>query len=111
MDSSLLDTDDSLLDLRRLANGGTEAIPLVYTLQAETGRTCSCLGSYTPSDGGAIRLVTIFSLGTDVCPGVWETGTGAFLGPLQGVQRGGQESWSLLTYQRSSDRRPRIAAG
>jgi hypothetical protein len=41
---------------------------------------------------------------------VWDTGTGACLQALQG-RLGGQIFRCLLTYQRPSDGRPRIAAG
>jgi hypothetical protein len=100
--------DHSLLNLRRVEQGETEAIPLIYSLQTDIDRAYSRLESYTPFDGGATRLVAVFNLGPDICPCVWDTGSGAFLGPLDGV---GQEFWSLVAYQRSSDRRPRIAAG
>jgi WD40 repeat protein len=72
------------------------------------GRELCLVRSYLPSDGGAPRLVAV--AGDDVKLGVWDTGTGAFLGALQGPDPE-YESISLLTYQRASDGRPRIAAG
>jgi hypothetical protein len=106
-----------LLNLTRVAareaKGETGSPDLIYTLQADTRRTCNCLGSYIPSHGSATRLVATFTLSpSDFCPGVWDTGTGAFLGALWGAQIDDDyEFWSLITYQRSSDRRPRVAAG
>jgi hypothetical protein len=44
------------------------------------------------------------------CVGVWDTGTGALLCSLQGLPRD-QAVLSLVTYERPSDGRPRIAAG
>jgi hypothetical protein len=42
--------------------------------------------------------------------GVWDTGTGAFLGALESSPRN-EVLGSLLTYQRASDGRTSIAAG
>jgi hypothetical protein len=72
----------------------------------------SYLDSYTPSDGGAPRLVADINLeacGTSIL-GVWDTGTGAFLRALPS-QTDDEKFTSLVTYQRASDGRPRIAAG
>jgi hypothetical protein len=60
-----------------------------------------------PSDGGAPRLVAV--PGTVPALSVWDTGTGAFLGALQGPDD--SVVCSLVTYQRPSDGRPRVAAG
>jgi WD40 repeat protein len=70
-----------------------------------TGRDVLC--SFTPSDEGAPRLVAVLS-GVDLL-GVWDTGTGAFLQALQGPDE--SIVWSLVTYQRPSDGRPKVAAG
>jgi WD40 repeat protein len=77
----------------------------VYTWAGPPGTKMSLVRSFNPSDGGAPRLVA-----ADAFLCVWDTGTGAFLGALQGpdprcVCR------SLLAYQRASDGRPRVAAG
>jgi hypothetical protein len=70
------------------------------TRPPEMGLICS----YTPSDGGAPRLVAL--VGDGYTLGVWDTGTGAFLGALE------PKSFScLVTYKRPSDGRPRVAAG
>jgi WD40 repeat protein len=60
--------------------------------------------SYTPSDGGAPRLVADHGAAL----GVWDTGSGALLGALQGPDH---LFCSLVTYRRASDGRPRVAAG
>jgi WD40 repeat protein len=64
--------------------------------------------SYLPSDGGAPRLVAV--LGGGAFLRVWDTGTGTLLQALEFPQPG-QELGSLVTYQRPSDDRPRVAAG
>jgi hypothetical protein len=72
----------------------------------------SYLSSYTPSDGGAPRLVADINLeacGTSLL-GVWDTGTGAFLRALPSLTDD-EVFTSLVTYQRPSDSRPRVAAG
>jgi hypothetical protein len=100
-----------MTDLRRVAPeaGAAEGDPrLVFTRSGRWGRELGLVGSYPPSDGGAPRLVG--SAGVGALLGVWDTGTGAFLGALQGSEPG-HESTSLLTYQRASDGRPRVAAG
>jgi hypothetical protein len=65
--------------------------------------------SYPPSGGGAPRLVA--DVGPGALLGVWDTGTGAFLGALTGPPGVKETVWSLVTYQRPSDGRPRVAAG
>jgi hypothetical protein len=80
----------------------------VYTWEGLPGNWMSKVRSYPPSDGGAPRLVAM--VGTDCCMGVWDTGTGAFLAALQGPEGAGDVD-RLVTYQRPSDGRPRIAAG
>jgi hypothetical protein len=79
----------------------------VYKWTGAWGIELSLVRSYTPSDGGAPRLVATAG---DLILGVWDTGTGAFLGALQGPEPE-YESLSLVTYQRASDGRPRVAAG
>jgi hypothetical protein len=68
--------------------------------------------SYTPSSGGAPRLVAhvraSVTRGHRLC--VWDTGAGAFLGALLAPERGHGFA-SLVTYRRAADGRPRIAAG
>jgi hypothetical protein len=69
--------------------------------------TRSCLvRSYLPSGGGAPRLVG--GVGPDASLGVWDTGTGACLGGLQAPQ-GARDIECLVTYQRASDGRSRVA--
>jgi WD40 repeat protein len=79
----------------------------VYTWAGPSGGEEGIVSSYTPSDGGAPRLIAEAG-GTGGALSVWDTGTGAFLGALQGPDH---VVWRLLTYQRGSDGRPRIAAG
>jgi WD40 repeat protein len=80
----------------------------VYTWAGPHERDLSLVGSYTPSDGEAPRLVA--AVGGGVFLDVWDTETGASVRGLQGRQ-GGLKFRCLLTYQRPSDGRPRIAAG
>jgi hypothetical protein len=87
------------------AEGGPQQ---VYTWAGPPGDMPGVVRSYSPSDGGAPRLVA--ASGHWDFFGVWETGTGAFLQALH-APTPGHVSRSLLTYQRPSDGRPRIAAG
>jgi WD40 repeat protein len=80
---------------------------MIYTSQADTNYQTLLLGSYTPSDEGAPRLVATLRP-VESCLGVWDTGTGAFLRALTYPET---EFTSLITYQRRSDGRPRIAGG
>jgi WD40 repeat protein len=101
----------TLADLTPVAAeaGAAEGDPRpVYTWTGPSGGEEGLLCSYTPSDGCAPRLVAEADVGPGVALCVWDTATGAFQGPLQGP---GQVVWSLLSYQRGSDGRPRIAAG
>jgi hypothetical protein len=82
----------------------------IYTCQVTTAHRISTVESYAPSDGSAPRLMANLGMGQDRCVGVWDTGTGAFVRALHGPHSG-QEFWSLTTYQRPSDGRPRVAAG
>jgi hypothetical protein len=88
--------------------GAAEGDPRpVYTWTGSSGRALGLVGSYSPSGGGAPRLVA--DVGAGAALGVWDTGTGACLGALQGPP-GVKTVFSLLTYQRTSDGRPRVAA-
>jgi hypothetical protein len=80
----------------------------VYTWAGPQGDMPSLVRSYLPSGGGEPRLVADLGAGDDL--GVWDTGTGAFLGGLLAPQAAGMFT-SLVTYQRASDGRPRVAAG
>jgi WD40 repeat protein len=100
-----------LAGLTRLAAeaGAAEGDPRPVFTWAGPSRydTLCVVRSYLPSGGGAPRLVAV--VGNNDVLGVWDTGTGAFLQALQGP--GGTEGVrSLLTYQRPSDGRPRVAA-
>jgi hypothetical protein len=102
-----------LPDLMRAAPDGTEGdvyLSQVWTcaVDEEEGLRPSVgsLGSYTPSDGDAPRLVARVSCGR---LGVWDTGSGEFLRVLQG-SRPEQAVTSFLAYQRPSDGAPRVAA-
>jgi hypothetical protein len=89
--------------------GAAEGDPRpVYTWAGPLDSTLPTVRLYTPSGGGAPRLVA--STGAGVVLGVWDTGTGAFLGSLQGPEPD-YNVQSLLTYQRPSDGRPRVVAG
>jgi hypothetical protein len=89
--------------------GAAEGDPRpVYTCHEE-GRSPGPLRSYTPSGGGAPRLVTPANVDTTGCLGVWDSGSGAWLAALQAPPSHSFES--LVTYQRPSDGRPRVAAG
>jgi WD40 repeat protein len=89
--------------------GAAEGDPRpVYTWTGPQAIIKGLVCSYRPSDGGAPRLVA--DLGGRGSLGVWDTGTGAFLGALQGPEHEFAFT-SLVTYQRPSDGRPRIAAG
>jgi WD40 repeat protein len=88
--------------------GAAEGDPRpVYKWTSPSADEDSMVRSYTPSDGGAPRLVVAADVGSgaDLC--VWDTGTGALVQSLQGPDRA---VWSLLTYQRPSDGRPRVVA-
>jgi WD40 repeat protein len=102
-----------LPDLTPIAPGGEgaegDARP-VFTWQADAGTTPSyrLLRSSVPSDGGPPRLVAEMyqiGTGTERCLAVWDSGTGALLMMLE------QNCTSLVTYQRPSDGRSRVAAG
>jgi WD40 repeat protein len=100
-----------MTDLRRVTAeaGAAEGNPRpLYTWAGPWGSELTLVRSYTPSGGDAPRLVAAVGAGADL--GVWDTGTGAFVGALQGFELG-HESTSLVTYRRLSDSRPRIAAG
>jgi hypothetical protein len=86
--------------------GAAEGDPRpVYTWAGPSGSEMSLVRSYTPSDGGVPRLVANVGDGVSLC--VWDTGTGAFWGALQGDD----DFCSLVTYNRASDDRPRVVAG
>jgi hypothetical protein len=88
--------------------GAAEGDPRpVYTWAGPSRSYTVNICSYTPSDGGA-RLIA--DVGNYDFLGVWDTGTGAFLQALHPPKLG-QCVWTLVTYQRRSDGRPRIAAG
>jgi hypothetical protein len=90
--------------------GAAEGDPRpVYTCQVEEGRSLGPLRSYTPSGGGAPRLVARVNVGNTRCLGVWDSGSGAWLAALQAPPSHSFES--LVTYQRPSDGRPTVAAG
>jgi WD40 repeat protein len=94
------------------AEGDDGAPHLVYTWQGHDHHVLTLLRSYTPSGGGSPRLVATHYGGKihHWFLSVWDTGTGAFVGALEGPeQRRG--FGSLLTYQRAPDGRPRIAMG
>jgi WD40 repeat protein len=81
----------------------------VYTCQVEGGLALGPLWSYPPSDGGAPRLVARANVGAARCLSVWDSGSGTWLAALQAPPSHSFES--LVTYQRPSDGRPRVAAG
>jgi hypothetical protein len=112
----------TLADLTPVAAeaGAAEGDPRpVYTWTGPPAGALGLVGSYLPSDGAAPRLVAASGEGAKWDPvpsssdflGVWDTGTGAFLGALTGPPGVEETVWSLVTYQRPSDGRPRIAAG
>jgi hypothetical protein len=89
--------------------GAAEGEPrLVYTWAGPQANMPSLVRSYLPSDGGTPRLVAVIGAGAVL--GVWDTGTGAFLGALQGSDTEVAFT-NLIAYQRPSDGRPRVAAG
>jgi hypothetical protein len=92
---------------------GAEGDPrLVYTWQGRDRHSLTLVRSCTPSGGGAPRLVATSKEGEgrNSAFNVWDTGNGAFVGALEGSSRN-EVLGSLLTYQRASDGRPRIAGG
>jgi WD40 repeat protein len=102
----------TLADLTPVAEeaGSAEGDPQpVYTWEGPRESRMSAVSSYPPSDGGAPRLIA--NVGPDTTLGVWDTGTGAFLGALQGPGPAPSRSEACLTYRRPSDGRPRIAVG
>jgi hypothetical protein len=82
----------------------------VYTWEIDSGHGGVCLAWYNPLGSGGARLVAGFRLKDGTCLGVWDTGTGAFVGDLRGLPSD-YHVRSLVTYERPSDGRPRIAAG
>jgi hypothetical protein len=88
--------------------GAAEGEPRpVYTWEGPLDSTPAIVRSYTPSGGGAPRLVAVLGVGSALA--VWDTGTGAFLGALR-APGGTNGCRSLVTYQRPSDDGPRVAA-
>jgi WD40 repeat protein len=81
----------------------------VYTWAGPARNMQGLVRSYTPSDGGAPRLVVLHT-GDGTSLGVWNTGTGALLQDLK-CRGPDNDIWCLMTYQRASDGRPRVAAG
>jgi hypothetical protein len=97
-------------DLRPVAAeaGAVEGEPRpLYTWEVPRDSSIGLVRSYTPSDGGAPRLVVRLRWGF---LGVWDTRAGAFLGALT-LPHTHQTFRSLVTYQRPSDGRARVAAG
>jgi WD40 repeat protein len=89
--------------------GAAEGDPRpIYTWEGPLKARPVTVRSYTPSDGGAARLVAGLGAGATLC--VWDTGTGAFLRAMQ-APPGFESICSLVTYQWSSEGRPGIAAG
>jgi WD40 repeat protein len=100
----------TLADLTPVAAeaGAAEGDPRpVYMWTSPSGDEQGLVRSYTPSGGGAPRLVVAAAVGGGATLCVWDTATGAFLGALQGPHH---VVCSLITYQRASDGRPRVAA-
>jgi hypothetical protein len=89
--------------------GAAEGDPRqVYTWTGAREYTPGLIRWYLPSDGGASRLVARVRGGRFI--EAWDTGTGAFLGALQGFVPEVAFT-SLITYQPPSGGRPRVAAG
>jgi hypothetical protein len=93
-------------------HGGDAPLP-VYTcaidIEGARRQSPGALGTYSPSGGGAPRLVVgIPSVDGDFL-GVYDTGTGAFLRALQASRRE-PRLHRMVTYQRPLDGRPGVAA-
>jgi WD40 repeat protein len=95
-----------LPDLSRVDGHDGEIRP-VFTCKVESAETFCLLPSYTPSEGGAPRLVAALM---SRCVAVWDSATGGLLHALEGPSVD-YNFTALVTYQRPSDRCPRIAAG
>jgi hypothetical protein len=98
-----------LADLTPVAaeEGAAEGDPRpVYTWEGPSRYGTGVVRSYPPSHGGAPRLVGV--LGGGAALGVWDTGIGAFLGAVQGLDTD-EDIGTFVTYQRPSDGRPRVA--
>jgi WD40 repeat protein len=96
-----------------IADGeGSEGDPRpLFTLEATSGPASRLIRSYTPTDGGSPRLVArLYKFASDPCLHVWDSGTGVCLRALEGLDPV-HEFTEVMTYQRPSDGRPRIAAG
>jgi hypothetical protein len=78
----------------------------VLTWACRAGPAPALVSSYTPSDGGAPRLVAAIRTQDGPCVGVWDTGTGAVLQALSAPE----DLTSLVSFQRRSDGRPALAA-
>jgi hypothetical protein len=106
-----LDGTAGLPDLTPVAAeaGAVEGDPRpVYTWAGPPGGWASMAHAYTPSDGGlAPRLVA--GSGAAHPLGVWDTGTDTLLRALQAPESDFR-FMCVVTYRRSSDGRPRIAA-
>jgi WD40 repeat protein len=93
------------------ADGGGEGEPRhLYTLAGNEGTAFGVICSYDPSNGGAPRLAVRLYGGPGALVHVWDSGTGALLGTLEGPQPDRDYS-NLVTYRRPSDGPPRIAGG
>jgi WD40 repeat protein len=92
--------------------GVAEGSPrLVFTWAFPAGPASVPVTSYTPSDGGAPRLVA--SIGLDdgsPCVGVWDTSTGAFLQAVRDPDLVDKFT-CIVSYQRRPDGGYAVAAG
>jgi hypothetical protein len=86
---------------------------LVYTLALEGKHECTHVLSFTPSSGGAPRLV-LGMMDDDDYPflAVYDTGSGAFLGTVEAPEREPRQGvCSLISYQQPSNGLVCLVAG
>jgi hypothetical protein len=91
------------------AEGGPRPL---FTFACRVARAPQCISvrSYTPFNGGRLRLLAIVAKDEGSCMGVWDTGTGAFLQALRDPDLTDKFT-CIVAYPQRPDGRYAVAAG